>query len=171
MSSFVFLLFVSLYLAASMTTETSARRKMLVGLITSSPVSVPVEPTNATSTIVLSTVSRLQLLPKFDLLAFTLATLRCPFSPGLVFTPPSYLYDVLTPQVKAMPSLAQTGCWLAAQLSVMMILNRWTHRIPWSCCCHPKSSCTVVFPKISSVLTAQGSTICDLACSFYFCII
>jgi hypothetical protein len=41
---------------------------MLVGLIVSIPVSVAVEPTTATSTILFSTVYRLQLLvlPKFD---------------------------------------------------------------------------------------------------------
>ena len=55
-----------LSLIASMTTKASTRQNMLVGLITSIPVSVAVEPTTATSTILLSAVYRLQLLPKFD---------------------------------------------------------------------------------------------------------
>ena len=49
-----------------MITETPARQNMLIGLIASIPVSVAVEPTTMRSTIVLSTVYRLQLLPKFD---------------------------------------------------------------------------------------------------------
>ena len=84
------------------------------------------------STIALSAVYRLQFLPLSTVLDSTLATFRCLFQPAVAFIRLVYLFDALTP-LRAMLSLALTGCLRVVLRYPMTDVNRLIHRMLQSC--------------------------------------